>query len=435
MISQQNLFTKFFQFLLHGKHRFPTFLLVIFFASLSFGQLEKIQLYSGIAIYIHELVMAIWIMFWILNSPAILKSILTRLQHLSKLLFLFIGWIGVGWLLAALQHHLIIDGILYSARLIYYALFFFSFNWVVQQKKFNPLMIKGGALLSGIYLLYFGLLQYFFIPDTRFILFLGWDDHYFRLISTILDPGFTGILFVLNIFLLLQIFAFPKWVQQLQLFNKKSALVFVSVMTLLFTIGISLTYSRATYLAYGLSAIVAAAILHFFPKYFPQLKSNFMPKLLVISVAILAVSLPFLPRPTGEGVKLERTSTIAARTTIIQSSVAELQGWEWLTGKGLFLSSSNQLVGSNIGDHNRIPDNWLIMLLSGTGLIGTGIFLIIASQYIWQHSRNNPWLVAGLFAVSIHGLFNASVIYVFVLIWLAILAIPTSKMTNELDSN
>src|SRR3989304_8999963 len=40
----------------------------------------------------------------------------------------------------------------------------------------------------------FGLAQYILIPDTRFLAVLNWDDHYYRLLSTLLDPNFTGII-------------------------------------------------------------------------------------------------------------------------------------------------------------------------------------------------------------------------------------------------
>src|SRR3989338_6680935 len=39
-----------------------------------------------------------------------------------------------------------------------------------------------------------GLGQYIFLPDTRFLLSYGWDEHYWRLIGTVLDPNYMGVM-------------------------------------------------------------------------------------------------------------------------------------------------------------------------------------------------------------------------------------------------
>ena len=55
-----------------------------------------------------------------------------------------------------------------------------------------------------------GFIQYFFYPDLRNLYYLGWDPHYYRIVSTILDPNFCGILFALGVFLSLYLYSQKK---------------------------------------------------------------------------------------------------------------------------------------------------------------------------------------------------------------------------------
>jgi hypothetical protein len=257
------------------------------------------------------------------------------------------------------------------------------------------------------------------IPDTRFLQFLGWDDHYFRFISTLLDPGFTGIVLLLSLYLLYQLF-FQRfsWLSMgISHLSLKAQTVFLWIGSFTLTLGISLTYSRASYLAFLSSG--AIAILFLIKK---KQKQLWLP--LFASLVFLVLSLPFLPRPTGEGVKLERTSTIVSRTSTIQQSVHSLKSWQWLTGTGFFVSNENQLLATQLGNHNRLPDNWLIMLVTEVGGVGTvlvGFWVIDIARKNWHI---NPWFWLSLTAVFIHGLFNASLVYVFVLLWLGVLFVP-----------
>ncbi len=181
----------------------------------------------------------------------------------------------------------------------------------------------------------------------------------------------------------------------------------------IFTVGIAFTYSRATYLAYGTSALFAVG-------YLLQRKKKELSYILLGSIILLVLLIPFLPRPDGEGVKLERTSTIVSRTTSAQSDLSQLKGLSWMTGQGLFTNSNNQLLTQNSG-HNHVPDNWLIMMLSGTGVVGTVLFILILGKFAWQNKKKNPFFVIALSAVLVHGFFNASMIYIFVLLWLGVL--------------
>ncbi len=394
-------------------------LLLLFFATVSFGQLEKFTIYSSISIYLHEILMAVFLILMGFSEPKILREIISSLSKIGLPIKLFIIWTIVGWLAAAVTNGNLINPVLYSTRILFYLTFLYALWRLSKNNTLRSKTLKIGMITSGFYILYFGLLQYVVLPDTRFLSLIGWDDHYFRLISTILDPGFTGIIFILNMFLLMQTW-FQRQLIKIQVSRQFTQAILGLLLTTL-TIGISLTYSRATYLAFGMSGLLTAG-------YFFSQNRRKISYLLLGCICLLAISIPLLPRPDGEGVKLERTSTIVSRSTSAQNELTQLHSWQWLTGKGLFVSAENQLLNPDAG-HNRVPDNWLVMLLSGTGVVGTVLFLFILTQQLLKTGLKHPWLWAGIGAVLIHGLFNASLIYPFVLLWLGFLALPKTSIT------
>src|SRR5258708_36528350 len=119
-------------------------------------------------------------------------------------------------------------GILYLVRLVAY----FS---LTQIKFKNKKFIFNSLIIVGVFIAIFGWIQYFFFPDLRALKMLGWDDHYFRLVSTYLDPAFTGILLVLA-----EILVIAKTIQ------KKSRFIFSVNLFLIITI--LFIYSREIYL-------------------------------------------------------------------------------------------------------------------------------------------------------------------------------------------
>jgi len=395
-------------------HRTAVILLSLFFLTLSLGQLEKVTLYASVAIYLHEVIMGIWLMYWVFKKPLLISMFLHKIMTLPLSIRLFCIWLVVGWLSALFNQGSLIEPLLFVSRIAFYFAFFFSITVVVSEKIISTAWIKKGMFASGMYILYFGFLQYIFLPDTRFLLYQGWDDHYFRLISTILDPGFTGILFILNLFLLFQL-----WIHH-EIKNKDRTSRFsqalLALSTFLLTLGMSLTYSRATYLAFAISGGLTVIL------FFVQRKKVFT-FLILGSLVFLLVSLPLLPRPDGEGVKLERVSTIYARSSSAQSELKLLNPWQWVIGKGMFVTASNQFLDTTQQNHNRVPDNWLVMFITGSGLIGTSLFLWSVAQIALKQWRTNSLFWLGFIAVLIHGLFNASLVYPFVLAWLGTLAL------------
>lgn len=237
----------------------------------------------------------------------------------------------------------------YLLRFISYTAFYFAFRIEGVKKYYRYLTI------SAVLFLFLGFLQYLLFPDVRFLSYLGFDDHYFRLIGSLMDPNFTGL--VLVIFTLLA----PKLFFLLPLF------------------ALALTFSRASFLALAVSLL-----------YLSVVKKQF--KLLFLLLT-LGIFLYFIPKPFGEGVNLLRTFSIISRFENQRQA--------------LVVFAKNPLLGVGFGPLK--VDNSFIFVLATTGVVGFITFLVFLKK-TWQITPN-PLAKAALLAILIHSLFNNSFFY------------------------
>jgi hypothetical protein len=237
----------------------------------------------------------------------------------------------------------------------------------------------------------------------------GWDDHYFRLISTLFDPAFTGLILVMTWCLLMT---------QAQI--KAGGFCLAS---LLIT-AILLTYSRASYLAFFSSASYLWLVR-------PKLRHT-----LILMAMVTLVGLIFLPKPAGEGGLITRTSTVKARQSSGAETLATFQPLDLLTGQGLFVSNQPLTYQAPfvISNHAKIPDNSLIFLVQSLGLIGAGVIIFWLNKIWWWSHHVDGGLAAGLLALLVHSQFNASLVQPFVLLFL-ILAIVSVAVPLKLEIN
>ena len=102
-------------------------------------------------------------------------------------LFPLIGLLSLLIHIPYLQQKEIIVAGLYLVRFVAYLSIIFvvaQFTASIKQKFITILFYVGLAFVI------FGFVQYFFFNDLRYFVFLGWDDHMFRLFSTFFDPNF-----------------------------------------------------------------------------------------------------------------------------------------------------------------------------------------------------------------------------------------------------
>ncbi len=314
--------------------------------------------------------------------------------------FLFVGLFSLLFSLTLFKLPEILIGVLYFLRFASYLLF----SGVIYQKfgknKTKIDFIFNSLIIIGISIAIFGWIQYFIFPDLRALKDLGWDDHYFRLVSTFLDPAFTGILLVLAEILVV-----------IKTIEKKTRLNFILNIFLIITI--AFTYSRGSFLS----------LLFAFAYLFWKFKSKLIPFLLVLFV----VSVFVLPKQSGgEGVNLTRTHSITDRFENYKESLILIQKSP-IFGIGfdnVCVAKEKFLRDKDITSHACSGlDNSLLFILATTGIVGLMIFTQSILRIVNKTTQDiyGVALIASFVAVFVHGMFTNTFFYNFILGYLAIL--------------
>lgn len=260
--------------------------------------------------------------------------------------------------------------LLYLLRLFIYPSIYFAIRHI------GFIKVKQVVLVSlGIFIC-LGLVQYLFFPDMRYLKNLGFDDHLYRLIGPLYDPNFTGsILAGLSI-----------------LFIHKRYL-FLSLLT---TLMLALTFSRASYLAFVVGLIA--------------LLMKDRKKLLLVTLSLFCLAVLLSPKPFGEGVNLLRTFSISSRFSTWNT------GFTLFTQRPLFGWGYNNLRGVE-GSRFQI-DNSYLFLLATTGIAGLISYLFLIFKLL--ESIRDKALNLMVWILLIHGFFNNTLFYapVMLFIWL-----------------
>ena len=289
-----------------------------------------------------------------------------------------------------------------------YTIRFFVFvllGWLIYLGSFPTLRknIYRVLLISGLGLAILGLLQFIFIPDLRFLTNLGWDPHYFRTVSTFLDPNFAGAFFVLTIIL---------WYQKFAIAKKWYLLLFLILYLALLT-----TFSRSSYLMF----LVSGLTLSFLKK----------SGKIFISTAILFIILL---------IGFQTYSQFVAKSRGIdrgQSASFRVNTWE--QGLNLFQKSPIFGIGFNayryaikeynLGDEQFIQshgsssnDSSLLFVAATTGVLGLIIYIYFIISLIKYSYPQNPVLISAMAGLLIHSFFSNSLFYPSILIWILLKA-------------
>ncbi len=355
------------------------------------GQLLRFEPLPGIAIYPHDILIGI---FLLINSKILIKKSISKWRtkgfyNRHRQLIWLIGWLGLTGLLK-----LLISGqptyLLYLARFFFYSLFLFLFSLFTQPKptRFIPTTIKPAIALFAQHLpLLFSLvaLAMFVIqPDMRFFRSLGWDDHYYRLIGTLIDPNFTGIILTVGVLI-----AFKT-----TLITTKFKLLDVLELTALL-ISLTLTYSRSSWLAFGSGLLIYLIAMN-------KRRQLNLPKvvLLIVFIATAMIStFAIAPKPGGEGVNLKRVYSLESRQQFDQ---------KWLSSESIrplnLLLGPSQTPTSNT--HAKLPNNIFITIFAWSGPIGVLLFLGVLIELVYK-TRRTPIFLGILFALLVFAQFNS----------------------------
>jgi O-antigen ligase len=283
---------------------------------------------------------------------------------------------------------------MYPIRLVLYFSFFISIKFLNNSKIKFENVTKICPVFISLGMIFLGWVQYFLYPDLRNLLYLGWDPHLSRIFGTLLDPNFFGIIMVFSINFYLNRY----------LSNKKIIDLIFSIVSF---VTLAFTYSRSSYLAFCFMLI-----------YILIAKRKYIFLGITLTLFILLVTL--LPRPFGEGVKLER----------IASSWARVENWKKgvnifikypLFGVGYnslrFLNIDKSIAEVSIGENHSAGgfDSSLLTIAVTTGVLGLFVFVLFLITLFKSGSVG----IQGIFiAILIHSIFVNSLLFPWVLYWI-----------------
>lgn len=286
-------------------------------------------------------------------------------------------------------------------------------GWIILSGGFNDLKknIYSLLILTGISLSILGLLQFIFIPDLMFLQKYGWDPHYFRTVSTFLDPNFTGAYLVLTIILLIQNV----------MIRRGWKILFVIVYLALLT-----TFSRGAYLAF-LVSFTSFAILN---------KS--------IKIALITTLL-FMGLMLGFNTYQK---IIAHPRNVDRKQSAESRLGTWQQGFKLFQSNPILGVGFNsykfalrqyhfadeqfLKSHGSSSnDSSLLYVAATTGSIGLISYVFFLISIFITGIRTHPQLSAGLIGISAQSFFANTLFYPHLLLWIILVAVYFEDKTSS----
>lgn len=278
-------------------------------------------------------------------------------------------------------------------------------GWEIYSEPSLKKRVAPAFIFSGTSLALLGLLQLIFLPDLRFLTKDGWDPHYFRTVSTLLDPNFAGTLFVLTLILILQ---------QIVLY-KKQKITAVFLFSIIY-LALLTTFSRSAYFAFLISFLT-----------FAFLKKSFRLGLFFIILFFgLLLGFSIYHKSVAEPRGVDRTQSAQLRLNTWQQGGVLFQTHP-LLGVG-FNAYRYALKEYNLADQDFLSsrgsstnDSSLLFVAATTGIVGLTAFLFFLSSLIWAN-KYNPVLIAGLVGLISQSFFVNTLFYPFNLIWIVLIA-------------
>ena len=400
--------------------KFIKIILVLLFLSLPLGQFGRLPFLQGsFNFYLQDLAVFILVVsgFSYLIVKGKLRKSLIDTIFFAGLVFVVLALITLIYNSQWLNIDQNLLGFSYWARfLLYFAVYFVLCRlYSVDGKDLKEFLISL-TIISGLIIAVAGFIQLALLPDLSVLRLSGYDPHRNRLVSTFLDPNFTGAFLVLTLNLVFSRFTFRSLRQYF----------FVAVLL----IALILTFSRSAWLMFTISIFL-----------FGIFRSR---KLLFLSLLVGFLAYFLIPR----------IQTRVAGITDPDDS-AKLRFVSW----GRTLTIAKDHLGLGVGFNNfrasqeeygffdyNIPeggragggsDSSLLLVLATTGLIGfflyTVFYLSIVGASLSAAAKGES-LALGLF-ISMIGLllesnFINSLFFTPILLWIFVTASLISNRGN-----
>lgn len=363
--------------------------------SLLFGQIIRISPYPGITIALYDLVIGLWII-----ALALIEKNKPRGTLIPSAIF-FIGAFVLSLVTSLGRFSLpeYIVGMLYLCRVGLYLLLY-AFLGARQVRWFIRTLF-----IAGLAVCVLGLIQYMFYWDLRNISYLGWDPHYKRLFSTLLDPNIAGLIIV-----------FTLSHAVIRFFSSKKSID--ALFVLIAGISLLLTYSRSSLLA----VFVACVTVLFVQKRY---------KMITLSILGFCLAGALLVSP-NQSYSILRKETALARFGSWQDGL-EIWKQSPIFGVGFNMLRSIRepdFLKSSAGTVSHATtgiDNWLLFLGATAGIPGVaaGVYFFWKIATIALTGKKDYGALFALCAVLVHGLFINTIFYPWTFLWLLALVKET----------
>jgi putative inorganic carbon (hco3(-)) transporter len=372
------------------------FLLLSSLASLIPGQLVRFSFSQNPgAVTVTDILVFITGIIFLIYAPLFKKSIKVPPKiFLPAILFILAASSSTILAVDNFSKEEIIIASLFLVRFAFYFLITIVFYNVV--KKREVIRWINSFLLTGFIFIVIGLTQFVIFPDISFLIDYGWDPHQARVVSTLLDPNFSG-----GIFTILIAFSIA-----LYLYQKKSIYLALTAFSFFALI---LTFSRSSYLS-AVAVVLTIGIL----------KS---PKVIIISLAVGLITFLLIP---------QARSRIIGAVTFDETARARLISWQNaitifkyhpLFGVGFntyrFAQSQYGFFASgDLGGHSGAgTDSSILLVAATTGIFGLSfyIFFLISIFAIFVKKARESFLhlasLASFMGLLVHSQFVNSLFF------------------------
>jgi O-antigen ligase len=369
-------------------------LLITLLILLPFGELLRFSI--GNDIYIKPLdilagCISIYLIVYLLYTKKFTQTIRWQL-----ILFPAVGLLSLAINSIWLQPNELLASSLYLVRWIAYTGVLYTVLLLDTPFKSKLIYILFGVGLSFVL---FGYIQYFFYSDIRHLVFLGWDDHMYRLFSTFYDPNYASAFLVLYL-----LYVSGLLYRSIQA-KKRLTVIILSCVLIATFLAILLTYSRSGLLMLVVASIVFLILLR-------QIKL-----ILGLIVALLVYILLVSPSFGVENTNLLRTASSGARLESYANAVTIYQD-KPILGVGFNAYRYAQQEYGFRKENPKYPsnadagvDNSFLFVLATTGILGFAAFLLIWETLLssaFFHKRKARSIFAKVFIASTLGLFVSS---------------------------
>lgn len=374
------------------------------------GQIIKIPLIARGSLSLLDVTILMLTVIGILKAKLRFKNLPLIFKSLSIFLIICLLSLILSPLSLNLQQYL--NSSFYIVRLLLYALFFLLFYFqVFGQKKGNIIDI---LLYSGIGLAVLGLLQFLILPDLRFFSPFGWDPHFFRTVSTFLDPNFAGGYFVLTLLLLQSKSNLGGCLdRQPRVYYSIFAITYLALLT---------TFSRSSYGMF----LISFSALSFLKK---SWKLQFIT---VMLFALLMLGFSLYTKEVSTPRNIDRTQSAQFRYNSWQQGLTLFQKFPVLgVGFNAYRFGIKEL---NLGDEQFLQshgsssnDSSLLFVASTTGSFGLMVFIFFLFSIIKSSYPKNPLLSSALLGLLFHSFFANSLFYPPIMLWILLMATTSKK--------